>query len=272
MTDRRFWPVADGVAHACLQGQIDGVRFVPGSWRSVSAALVDLCATRGGARDRQLLAGTRFCLLTEGDGWAFGFDGDEGYCGWLPASSLGLLDARTHFVASAGTHLYSQPDLKSPEVAALSTMARVQVLDTVDGWARTPAGFIPASHLEPMGEWLADPVAVARGFLGAPYLWGGNSRAGIDCSGLVQVARRACGLACPADSDLQRIMPGVDVPPGEEAPGDLIFWKGHVAMVSAPGRIVHANAHHMAVVEEPLSRAEARIAAKGDPVLRRWRG
>jgi cell wall-associated NlpC family hydrolase len=150
-------------------------------------------------------------------------------------------------------------------------LAQVQVTGQSGTFAETPQGFIHAAHLRPLGDRLDDQVAVARLFLGTPYLWGGNGPAGIDCSGLVQAARRACGLPCPADSDLQRAMPSRDVAPGDECPGDLICWKGHVALVSEPGAIIHANAHHMAVAEEPLPRAEARIAAKGDPVLRRLR-
>ena len=94
---------------------------------------------------------------------------------------------------------------------------------------------------------MTDPVAVAELFLGTPYLWGGNSRAGIDCSGLVQAALLACGIACPGDSDLQaairrhaRLSRS-----SRSARGDLIFWKGHVAMVADPTADPRLRSHHV---------------------------
>ncbi len=271
MTDRRFLRAAEGVAHDSLRGTLDGVRFTSGDWRQVAAPLADLWVTPGGARDRQLLPGARFCVLTTQGGWAFGYDGDDGYCGWVDAGLLADAVLLTHWVASAGTHLYPQPDIKVPERAALPMGARVCVTAFEGRFAATPDGFIPAAHLRALGDWRDDPVAVARDLLGTPYLWGGNTRAGIDCSGLVQAAFRACGRDCPPDGDLQSAMAGAEVMAGDEIAGDLVFWPGHVGIVAAPGRLIHANAHHMAVEEEDLAGAEARIAAKGQRVTRRLR-
>ena len=271
MTDRRFLRATDRIAHDSLRGLVDGRDFTPGRAMRVAVALADLCAAPDGPRDRQLPLGTAFTVIEERGTHAFGFD-DRGYCGWLARGALGADLAPTHWLAVPASHLYPGPDLKLRETAALSMGARVAVEGEAVGFLRTADGWIWTRHLRPLGDWLADPVAVARGFLGTPYLWGGNGHGGLDCSGLVQMARDACGLACPPDSDLQRAMPGADVAPGQERPGDLVFWKGHVAMVSAPGTILHANAHHMAVVEEPLPPVIARIeAAGGGPVLRRLR-
>jgi len=271
MTDRRFHRATRQVAHDSLRGMVAGVTFTSGEWARISAPLADLRAAPEGTRDRQLLHGARFCVLERQATQVFGFDAEDGYCGWLEAGALGPDHPVTHQVSSPATHRYGAADIKSADEAALSFGARVQVL-AVDGmFARTPQGFIPARHLRALGDAMASPVDVARLFLGTPYLWGGNSRAGIDCSGLVQAARRACGLPCPPDSDLQAAMPGQPVKPGQEVPGDLVFWKGHVALVSAPGMIIHANAWHMAVVEEPLAGAEARTAASGAPVTLRLR-
>lgn len=270
-TDRRFLRLAEGVAHDSLRGQVQAARFVAGDWRRVTAPLADVRAAPGGALDRQLLLGTRVCTLTDRDGWAFGFAEDDGYCGWLPAGALGADHPVTHRVAALASHCYSAPQVKAPVLSPLPMLARLQVTGQAGEFVETPLGFVPRAHLRALDAPESDPVAVARRFLGVPYLWGGNGPAGIDCSGLVQAAWRACGRECPADSDLQRAMPGADVAPGDERPGDLVFWKGHVALVSAPGTILHANAHHMAVAEEPLSPAEARIAATGAAVLRRLR-
>lgn len=142
-----------------------------------------------------------------------------------------------------------------------------------DGWARCDAGHVPASHLN-LGETVQpDPVEVAERLLGMPYLWGGNGAGGIDCSGLVQGSCRACGIACPGDSDMQAAELGEALPETAElCRGDLVFWKGHVAWVSGPDRILHANAHTMSVAHESLSGAIARIAAAGEgPVTGRRR-
>jgi cell wall-associated NlpC family hydrolase len=169
-------------------------------------------------------------------------------------------------VCTPATHLYPAPNLKIRETAALSLGARLCVTGQDNGFAQTGQGWVPVQHITPLTQPARDPVAVARGFLGVPYLWGGNSHAGLDCSALVQAALHACGAECPGDSDQQAAMPWAAVPPGHEQPGDLVFWRGHVAMVSAPGMIIHANAHHMAVAEEPMQPAIDRIAAKGDTV------
>ncbi len=268
MTDRRYLRAAGGIAHDSLRGALEGVLFVPGRWQRVAVPVADLCATPGGARDRQMLTGTRLCVLTECNGYAFGFDGDEGYCGWIDETALGNDGPVSHWVAAPATHLYPAPDIKTRETAALSMGARLLVTGEVGRFAVTPQGHVPARHLRKLGDWRDDPVAVARDFLGTPYLWGGNTRDGIDCSGLVQAVWRALGRDCPGDSDLQSLMAGAEVVPGSEEAGDLVFWAGHVGLVSAPGRLIHANAHHMAVTEEDLA---AVLARAEEPVIRRLR-
>ena len=133
--------------------------------------------------------------------------------------------------------------------------------------------FVPASHLRTMGNYFEKPESAARLFLRTPYLWAGNTGFGLDCSGLVQAALRACGVQCPADSHQQETMKGTKLE--VDAPlqaGDLLFWKGHVSMATGPKSMIHANAHHMMVVEEPTDQAVARIAAtETGPVTSRLR-
>jgi cell wall-associated NlpC family hydrolase len=140
-----------------------------------------------------------------------------------------------------------------------------------DRLAVTPTGgHVPAAHLAPIGQHEPDFVAVAERFVGVPYLWGGKTALGIDCSGLVQVALSASGMACPRDSDMQEAVLGIPVDPGSDLSnlrrGDLIFWEGHVAIVSERASLVHANAFHMAVAIEPIAEAVARIRDGGSKI------
>jgi cell wall-associated NlpC family hydrolase len=127
-------------------------------------------------------------------------------------------------------------------------------------------GFVPACHLMPVGTREPDYVAVAERFLGVPYLWGGKSSLGLDCSGLVQIALTASGAACPRDSDMQEHALGAAVPLTELQRGDLVFWNDHVAIVRDQATLIHANAFHMAVAFEPAREAITRIAAAGSEV------
>lgn len=272
--DRRETPANGRVAHLSLRGQVEAADFVEGEAARVAVPLTDLCAAAGGARDRQVLMGARVTVLERHGGWAFVQARADGYVGYVVEGALGPDAAATHRVAVAATHLYPAANLKLREVAALSFGARLTVVGLTDRWAETDAGlFVPAMHLAPEGTVEPDPVAVAELFLGTPYLWGGNSRAGIDCSGLAQAACLACGIPCPGDSDLQRARVGralSDNEPGQR--GDLVFWKGHVAIMTDAATILHANGAAMAVTREDYAAACARILAAGDgPVLARRR-
>ncbi len=260
--DRRFWPATERVAHVSLQGRIEGVVFSEGMAFTVGAPLVDLQRTPDGPRERQLPRGTGFTLIEDVGGWAFGFVEADGYCGWMRAAVLIAPRAASHWVASVGTHIYAGPAVQA-FCDVMPMGARLRVTGQVGNFAEVDGGFVPASHLRAIGDWLTDPVAVAEAFLGTPYLWGGNSRAGLDCSGLVQLAYHACGLPCPRDSDLQQAL-GVALPDDAALQrGDLVFWRGHVAMMVDDRRILHANGHTMSVAYEGLAEANARIIEQG---------
>ena len=264
--DRRLTPANGRVALQSLQGKVAADRFVSGDRARVVAPVADLLAEPGGKRDRQFLYGARFLVLERRNGWAFGQAEHDGYVGYMAEPALGPDGAASHWVAAAATHLYRFPDIKRPEAMSLSLGSRITIVASAAGpFVETDQGlFALGQHLRPLGDWSADPVAVAMWFLGSPYLWGGNSRSGLDCSGLVQAAHLACGIACPGDSDLQRADFGQVLPPNTATQrGDLLFWKGHVALVTGPDQIIHATGHHMAVVLEGLGEAVARIAAQG---------
>lgn len=272
--DRRLTPANGRVAHESLRGQVEAARFVPGAWHRVTAPVADLLAAPGGARDRQVLFGQRVLVLEEVAEHAFVQAEHDGYVGYVARAALGPDAAATHWVSAAATHLYPVPDFRRHELAMLSLGAQVTVLADHGVFVETDAGqFLIARHLSPLGVRATDPVTVAEAFLGTPYLWGGNSRLGIDCSGLVQAAFEACGHPCPGDSDQQAASLGTVL--DESVPlrrGDLLFWSGHVALVAGPDLVLHANGNDMAVAFEGLQAAIDRLARQGDgPVTVRRR-
>lgn len=231
----------------------------------IALPVVDLLRAPDGPRDRQLLCGETVVVLDEAQDWRHIRACKDGYQGYLPAAALAPVHANSHWITAPSSHAYSAPDFKAPELSALSFGSQVLVSEYEDRFAKTDQGYIPKVHLTPLEQRMSDPVSVASGFLGTPYLWGGNSRFGIDCSGLVQAACLACGIACPGDSGPQEGALGVLLPPGSTYQrGDLLFWKGHVALVHDPKTLLHANVHAMAVALEPLEQAIARIADQGD--------
>lgn len=262
--DRRLTPATDRVA---LRGSgLDRPQQTEGTPQRVAVALTDLCRAPGGARDRQLNFGADVTVIDTAEGWAFVQCAADRYCGWVPAAALAAPVAPiTHRVTAPATHVYSAADLKSPDRASLSLNARVSVAEVQGNFARlATGGWVPAMHLSDLPA--PDPATVALALLGTPYLWGGNSRAGIDCSGLVQVAMHACGRACPGDSDLQeRAFPEAT---GPVRRGDLLFWPGHVAMAINDSVMVHATGWQMAVIVEEIAAAIARIDAAGEGPFR----
>ncbi|MGB4827862.1 MAG: NlpC/P60 family protein [Paracoccaceae bacterium] len=269
--DRRLTPYSGRVAHISLQGRVEAP-LTPGEAAAISAPVADLLTRPHGPRDRQLLYGDAVTVIDRDQGQAFVMAAKDGFCGWVADAALGPATTPTHRVASPATHLYSGPKAQAPERHPLYLNSRVTVTGQDGKWAITPQGFIPASHLSPIGTPAADPVAVAEMLLHTPYLWGGNTVAGIDCSGLAQAALLAAGIPCPGDSDLQQTV-GAAIP--DTAPlqrGDLVFWKGHVALLTAPDRIIHANGKTMSVAYEGLTEAITRIDSQGEgPVIARRR-
>ena len=270
--DPRTTPSNGTVAHVSLKGVVEADSFAEAIPHRIMRSVTPILRTPEGPRDRELLFGEVFEVLEmpedPGAGAAYGFARRDGYCGYVRAAHLAEGDGAAHRVAVRETYSKPTPDLEVWEPCApLFFGSQVEVLGTTGDWteirheAEPARAYLPSAHLKRLGDQEDDPVAVARKFIGAPYLWGGNSGRGIDCSGLVQAAFLACGVSCPGDSDLQEAMPWQDVGRDTLSRGDLLFWKGHVAIVSSPGWIIHANAHHMMVVEEPMEEAVARIAA-----------
>ncbi len=270
MTDRRLLPANGRVAHLSLKGLVKAERYVEGEAARIAAPLADLLARQDGPRDRQLLMGDPVLVLERLDRHAFLRVGKDGYCGYVALSALGPDRGATHFVAAPATHLYATASIRRRELASLSFGCQLAIVGTEGRFAITDLGlYVPSVHLRPVGPPLTDPAGIAEMFIGTPYLWGGNSRGGIDCSGLVQAALLACGIPCPGDSDLQWASVGTRLAAGADLRrGDLLFWKGHVAMVTGPDRMIHANGFRMAVTCEGIAEGLARIRAQeGDVFL-----
>ncbi len=263
MTDRRFLASNGRVALMALKGQVSADRFTEGTHHSVTDVWTDLCAQPGGARDKHLLFGHAFLALDVTEGWAFGVDLSDGYVGYVLANALGAPIEPTHRIKARQSHVYSAADIKSPEQAALTFNALIHVVAEGDDFVQLAGGgFVPRQHVCPRNAREDDFITTAELFLGTPYLWGGNTGAGIDCSGLVQMAMWAAGLTCPRDSDLQA---GLGTPVAIDDPlrrGDIVCWKGHVGLMRDAHSLIHANAHHMAVAIEPFAQARNRIAQK----------
>ena len=224
------------------------------------------------ALETEVLKGERVTIYDEdGEGFGWGQLHSDGYVGWLPMNALRAPGVPpTHKVVALRTILFPGRSIKAQPVEGLPMGCRLSITGDDGELARLASGgFVPVGHLAPLEAAEPDFVAVAERFIGVPYLWGGKTSLGIDCSGLVQVALTACGIVCPRDSDMQRAL-GTAVPTGDLAGlrrGDLVFWKGHVAVMRDAAAFLHANAFHMAVAAEPVREAVARISAAGSEVV-----
>jgi cell wall-associated NlpC family hydrolase len=271
--DPRLTPARADLAAKHLEGKVTAARFVEGRVYEVIEPQAPLRREPrpDAPLETEALKGERVTIYdANGEGWGWGQLAADGYVGWLPDNALAPPGAApTHKVTALRTLMFLGPSIKLPPLEAPPLGARLAIARIEDRMAVTQSGaYVPAAHLAPVGEYETDFVGIAERFLGTPYLWGGKTALGLDCSGLVQVALTACGVACPRDSDMQEEVLGTAVAADLSAlrRGDLIFWKGHVAIVRGPDSLLHANAHHMAVAIEPVAQAVVRIRNAGSEI------
>ena len=269
--DARLHAFRSDLADARLKGEVAADRFVAGRPARITASVADVRkAPRPDAGvNTQLLLGDVGLVFAVADGWAWSQPQRDGYVGYVADTMLGGQDhAATHIVSVPRTFLYPGPDLRFPIAGQLSMGSTVTVADAAETrgthYAILPSGeAIIAGHVRPFSNVAADYVSVAEMFLGTPYLWGGASGFGIDCSGLVQLAMRMAGSDVLRDSDMQAATLGEPLDPGPDygglRRGDLVFWKGHVAVMTDTDTMIHANGHTMLVSREGLKEAIARI-------------
>jgi len=257
-----------------LEGVIRADRYVTGEPAFVVRAAVPLRKAPDPARgfETEALYGEGLTIYDEAQGWAWVQLARDGYVGYVPADALrrGTLSP-THRIQTLGTFLYGAPDIKSPPLMHLAMNALVAARAGDERFLELEGGgFVYTRHAAPAGRHARDFVEIAERFVGAPYLWGGRTRIGLDCSGLTQIALQAAGVAAPRDSDMQQAELGENVAIAGDFEGlqrgDLVFWKGHVGIMIDSVMMVHANAHHMMVAVEPLPEAAQRIAKAGSQI------
>lgn len=273
--DPRVTPARADLAAKELEGKVAAARYVAGEVYEVIEPQAPLRGepSHDGPLLTEALKGERVTIYEKNDeGWAWGQLVADGYVGWLSANALAPPGAPpTHKVAALRTLVFPGPSIKLAPLEALPLGARVAVARREERMAVTQSGgYLPAVHLAPIDVYEADFVAVAERFLGVPYLWGGKTMLGLDCSGLMQIALAACGISCPRDSDMQEEALGSPIAAATDRSdlkrGDLVFWTGHVAIVRDRANFLHANAFHMAVAIEPIGDAIARIRGAGGEI------
>lgn len=259
MADRRLTPARPDLAAAHLKGVIDVPRFADGEKFSIAAGRASLRVkpSDDAAQDSELLFGEIFTVYDRSQGWAWGQAANDLYVGYVKEDTLSASFATQAKVSALLAPVFPAADLKTPVCDLLPMNAAVPMLERSGDYVRIGDGrYLHARHLEPADK---DFVAVAERFLGAPYVWGGKTYAGLDCSGLIQTALQATGKAAPRDTDMIEKALGDAVSLSDLRRGDLVFWKGHMGVMLDEKRLLHANAFHMAVAVEPLAEAIARI-------------
>ncbi|MEM8785399.1 MAG: NlpC/P60 family protein [Pseudomonadota bacterium] len=269
--DPRITPARPDLAADFLEGQVEAAAFVAGRAQRIGdgSAPLHRAPDLKSPLDTELLLNETVHVFEEKAGWAWVQSQTDGYVGYLPSSALGGAPIRaSHWVAVPRTLLFPEPDIKSGPVRFLSLGTGLAVTGQPDGKFVPVAdgAFAIGDHLRATGDGLPDWASVAEGFLHAPYLWGGRTSLGLDCSALVQLSLGAAGIVCPRDADMQENTVGEllsrGLPGRSLERGDLVFWKGHVGLMLNERDMIHANATHMAVTVNPVAEFAALVAPR----------
>ena len=269
MADNRITPARPDLAAAYLKDTVDAARFAEGVRQRVVRGRTALHAEpeTNSMRQTELLFGEIFTVYEQKNGWVWGQAQSDSYVGYLHSACLGAGHEPDNRVTALATPLLPTCDVKSVLYDMLPLGAVVRVEARRNGFAHLAGGgFVHEGHLAVLAFHEPNFVSVAERFIGVPYVWGGKTAAGLDCSGLIQIALQAAGIAAPRDTDMMEKALGLPVARAEIRRGDLIFWKGHMGVMLDGVRLLHANAFHMEVFAEPLDQAIARIEKTAGPV------
>ena len=270
--DKRLHAYRDDLAEIALEGRVAAARFTEGERGRITAAVAPLRrqARPGAPLDTELLFGEDVTVLDRADGWAWIKSSRDGYVGYVPSSAVGPEGPPvTHRMAALRGFVFPRPDLKAPPVMTVHLESRLSIIGESGRYSELAGGgYIYSDYLRPIDQVESDPIAVALTFMHAPYLWGGRSSLGLDCSALVQLSWQACGIDCPRDTDMQFDRFGTllnyDGDENSLRRGDLVFWKGHIGIWIDQHRFLHSNASDMKVAMAPLSVTADRIESKGE--------
>ncbi|KQO65740.1 peptidase P60 [Methylobacterium sp. Leaf88] len=266
LSDARLVPARPEIADVRLRGHVAAERYVVGETRAVVVPSAPLRRTPrfDAGLETEAVMGDAVTAYGAEEGFVFVQFAHDGYVGYLPEAALGPAQAPTHRITALRSFLYPGPDLKQPASGWLTLGARLRPTETRGDYLRIASGYVFAGHCAPLDAVEPDYAATAERLVGTPYLWGGRTSLGLDCSGLVQLCLAQAGILAPRDADQQERGLGEALPPDFEGlrRGDLVFWRGHVGLMLDAARLIHANGHHMAVAVEPLAEAVARIREK----------
>ncbi|MCC2613298.1 C40 family peptidase [Neorhizobium petrolearium] len=264
--DRRLHAFRPDLADETLKGSVEAANFVRGEPARIAAPVAQLRPGPDLARgiDTELLFGETVRVFDRAGGFAWVQADQDRYVGYLPETMLGTPEEPTHRIAVQRTFLYPGPELRKPPTATLSMGSRITVVGDVETrgtryFVLSTGGAVIARHCLPVAETMGDDyVAVAEKFIETPYLWGGRSGFGLDCSALVQLSLMMVGKSAPRDSDMQ-VSIGSAITREELRRGDLVFWKGHVGIMENEQTLLHANGHTVSVAREGFEEAVKRI-------------
>ena len=260
--DTRITPIRRDLASTAYKAIVKRKKYVTAKLATVKSAFTPLYSNKGSKLSTQLLYGEECDVFETKNGWSWIQSRRDNYVGYTPTINLTRKIYKPNSkVISLRTVIYTKPDIKSVTKGYLSFNSLVEVIKIKGKYSLIKnLGWCPSLDLVKIKSSKFNHIDLSKQYLDTPYLWGGRDSMGIDCSGLVQNLHQINNRPFPRDTDMQEMFVTNEVKYEKDLKaGDLVFWKGHVAMMIDNSNIIHANAFHMKTAIEPLSTAKKRI-------------